>query len=87
VAVAVAAGAAAVVHTFDASTPGNRRIVSPPAAEPGSVLVPVAYQFDSGASPVGAQLRALAGKLVDAPYDNHTGRYTYHAIKTWVAPW
>lgn len=82
-AVAAAAGAAAVIRTFDTSTPDSPKIASPPGAEPGVVLVPVAYQFDTDAPPAGAQLRALAEKLVDAPYENHTGRYMYHHKRTW----
>jgi hypothetical protein len=80
---AVAVGAAAVVQTL--GEPGPDRIASPPSAEPGVVLVPVAYQFDSGAADAGTQLRALAGRIVDAEYDNRTGRYMYHHTKTWGA--
>jgi hypothetical protein len=85
-AVAVAAGAAGVVHTFDTSTPDSPKITSPPGPQPGPVLVPVAYQFESAASSAGPQLRALAAKLVDAPYDNKTGRYMYHHTKGWGDP-
>jgi hypothetical protein len=83
---AVAAGASAVVYTFDASTQDSSKIASPPDAKPGVVLVPVAYQFDADASPAGAQLRALASKLVNAEYDNGTGRYMYHHTKGWGDP-
>jgi hypothetical protein len=85
-AVAVAAAATAVIHTFDASTVDRPKTDSLPGAQPGTVLVPAAYQFDSGASPAGTQLRALADMLVNAPYDNHTGRYTYHHVKRWGDP-
>lgn len=92
-AVAVAAGAVTAIRTFRTpSTVDNARIVGAGGGQPGTpaasslVLVPVAYQFDSGAAPAGAQLRALAGKLVDAPYDNRTGRYMYHHTKVWGDP-
>ncbi|MGC5020708.1 CU044_5270 family protein [Micromonospora sp. DT47] len=83
---AVVAGASAIVHTFDASTQDASKIVSPPGAQPGMVLVPVAYQFDSNAYAAGAQLRALASKLIDAEHDNRTGRYMYHHMKVWGDP-
>ncbi|MEU5566914.1 CU044_5270 family protein [Micromonospora musae] len=75
---AVAAGAAAVVQTVRGSSETGET-ASP--AEPGLVLVPVAYGSD--ASDAGDRLRALAGRLVDAEYDNHTGRYMYHHVKSW----
>ncbi|SCE74254.1 hypothetical protein GA0074695_0750 [Micromonospora viridifaciens] len=82
-ALAVAIGAAAVAQTFGPSSPGTPETASPPGADPGAVLVPVAYQFGSDAPGAGAQLRALAGRLVDADYDNRTGRYRYHHTKSW----
>jgi hypothetical protein len=83
-AVAVAAGAAAAVHAFGTSTVDSPNITSPPGT--GTVLAPVAYQYDTGAPAAGAQLRALADKLVDAPYEHHIGRYTYHHIRIWGDP-
>jgi hypothetical protein len=84
-AVAVATGAAVVVHTFGASTVDKQQFAGPPPGT-GTVLVPVAYQYGPGAPPAGDQLRALAARLVDAPYDNHAGRYTYHHTKVWGDP-
>jgi hypothetical protein len=85
-AVAVAAGAAAAVHSFGESTVDRPKNTSPPGIRAGVVLVPVAYQFESGASGARAQLLALAGRLVDAPYDSHTGRYAYHHLRIWGDP-
>jgi hypothetical protein len=81
---AMAAAVSAVVHTFDTFTLDRSKIASPPDA--GVVLVPVAYQYSADASPAGAQLRALASKLIDAEYDHRTGRYMYHHMKTWGDP-
>ncbi|MET8120524.1 CU044_5270 family protein [Micromonospora sp. NPDC005189] len=80
---AVAAGAVAVLQPFEGATPDTSDV---PGAAPGSVLVPVAYQFDSDAPAAGPQLRALAGTLVDAEYDNRGGRYMYHHTKLWGDP-
>ncbi|MCO1595540.1 CU044_5270 family protein [Micromonospora sp. RHAY321] len=80
---AVAAGAVAVLQPFGGATPDTADV---PAAAPGSVLVPVAYQFASEAPPAGPQLRALAGKLVGTGYDNRGGRYMYHHTKLWGDP-
>ncbi|HET8682369.1 MAG TPA: CU044_5270 family protein [Micromonosporaceae bacterium] len=80
---AVAVGATAVVQTFGPSSPDNSEIAGPPGTAAGVVLVPVAY--GSGAGDAGGQLRALASRLVDAEYDNRTGRYMYHHTKTWGA--
>ncbi|TDB78479.1 CU044_5270 family protein [Micromonospora sp. KC723] len=81
---AVAVGAAAIAQTFGPSSPDTSGIASPPGADPGVVLVPVAY--GSAARDAGGPLRALAGSLVDAEYDNRTGRYMYHHRKTWGDP-
>lgn len=50
------------------------------------MLLPVSYQYDSDAPAAGPQLRALADRLVNAEYDNSTGRYTYHHTKVWGEP-
>jgi len=34
----------------------------------------------------GYQLRALADRIVDAPYEQHAGRYAFHHKKTWGDP-
>ncbi|MEH1167854.1 CU044_5270 family protein [Micromonospora sp. CPCC 205539] len=77
---AVAVGAVAVLQPFDRATPDA------PAVALGSVLVPVAYEFESNASAAGPQLRALAGRLVDAEYDKQDRRYMYHHTKIWGDP-
>ncbi|MER7894320.1 CU044_5270 family protein [Micromonospora sp. NPDC094482] len=78
---AAAVGAAAVAQTFGPSSPDTSEVASPPGADPGVVLVPVAY--GSGTRDAGSQLRALAGRLADAEYDNRTGRYMYHRTRAW----
>ncbi|MEV4654957.1 CU044_5270 family protein [Micromonospora sp. NPDC049301] len=80
---AVAAGAVAVLQPFEGATVDTPDVAG---AAPGPVLVPVAYQFDEDAPPAGPQLRALAGTLVDAEYDNRGGRYMYHHTKLWGDP-
>ncbi|HEX7745220.1 MAG TPA: CU044_5270 family protein, partial [Micromonosporaceae bacterium] len=79
-AVAVAAAATAVISK--ASTVDEPRTTPPPDAL-GSVLVPISYEFPTTAQPAGPQLRALASRIGDAPYENHTGRYTYHHFRSW----
>ncbi|TDC66788.1 hypothetical protein E1258_01870 [Micromonospora sp. KC207] len=81
---AVAVGAAAIAQTFGPLSPDAPQTASPPGADSGVVLVPVAY--GSGTRDAGRQLRALASSLVDAEYDNSTGRYMYHQTKTWGDP-
>ncbi|MGW2623346.1 CU044_5270 family protein [Micromonospora taraxaci] len=76
---AVTAGVVAVLQPFDGPAPKN-----PEAA--GSVLVPVAYQFDADPPAAGPQLRMLADKIKDAVYDHQRGRYMYHHSKVWGDP-
>lgn len=83
-ALTAAVGAAAIVQTFGQSSPDTLGIAGPPGADPGVVLVPVAYGSDT--RDAGSELRALAGRLVDAEYDDRTGRYMYHHTKTWGDP-
>jgi len=86
-ATAVAAGAAAVLHPFTTSTVDGPGALSPPAgAGAGPVLAPIAYQIDHDPPPAAARLRALAGRLAAAPYDNHTGGYAYHRVRSWGDP-
>jgi hypothetical protein len=79
---AVAVAAAATTVIYETSNVDRPNTAAPPDT-PGQVLVPITYQFDAGAPPAAAQLRALASRLTDAPYENHTGRYTYHHHKSW----
>ncbi|MDG4778698.1 CU044_5270 family protein [Micromonospora sp. WMMD961] len=76
---AVAAGAVTVLQPFGGATPDTPR-------GPGSVLVPVAYQFDADPPAAGPQLRMLADKIEDAAYDHQIGRYMYHHTKVWGDP-
>jgi hypothetical protein len=83
-ATAVVAGAAAVLHPFTTSTVDGPSVLSPPSgANVGPVLAPIAYQLDHNPPAAAAHLRALARRLADAPYENHTGRYAYHRDRTW----
>ncbi|RQX02769.1 CU044_5270 family protein [Micromonospora inaquosa] len=77
---AVAAGAVAVLQPFGGTTPDT------PESAPGTVLVPVAYQFDADPPAAGPQLRLLADKIKDAGYDHQSGRYMYHHTKLWGDP-
>ncbi|MEV5208222.1 CU044_5270 family protein [Micromonospora sp. NPDC053740] len=77
---AVAAGAVAVLQPFGAATPDT------PGSATGTVLVPVAYQFDADPPAAGPQLRMLADKIKDAAYDHQRGRYMYHHTKVWGDP-
>ncbi|MGK5441794.1 CU044_5270 family protein [Micromonospora sp. URMC 105] len=85
-ALAVAAGTAAVVHPFATATPETSGVADPPGAASAAVLVPVAYQLNSDASAARPHLRALAGRLIDAEYDNQSGRYMYHRRQVWGDP-
>ena len=79
----VAAGAVAVLQPFDKHKPDAPEV---PGGAVGTVLVPVAYQFDADPPVAGPQLRALASKIKDAEYDNRGGRYMYHHTKVWGDP-
>lgn len=80
---AAAVGAVAVLQPFDTSSPDAP---GGPGSAAGSVLVPVAYQFDTDPPEAGPQLRALAGRIEDAEYDHLRGRYMYHHTKVWGDP-
>ncbi|MBM0275611.1 CU044_5270 family protein [Micromonospora tarensis] len=79
----VAAGAVAVLQPFGGPTPQRP---DDPGVVPGSVLVPVAYQFAADPPAAGPRLRALADTVVNAGYDNRSGRYMYHHTKVWGDP-
>jgi len=86
-AVAVAAGTTAVVYTREASTVDGRGTGGGSGtALGGTVLAPVGYQYETDAQPAAARLRQLAERLVAAPYEQHTGRYTYHRYVIWGDP-
>lgn len=80
----VAVGAAATVQAFGPSSSDTPEVADPPGAASGMVLVPVAYGSDT--RDAARELRALANRLVDAEYDNRTGRWMYHRTKTWGDP-
>lgn len=83
-AAALAAGAVGVtLATRSRHNPaaGGDNSAAGPAA--GAVLVPIAYQYATGASPAASRLRALAASIGDAPYDTQTGRYAYHHTRSW----
>jgi len=81
---AVAVAAAATTVVYETSIVDRPRTARPPGAL-GSVLVPITYQYATAAPPAGPQLRALASRIGDAAYENHTGRYTYHHFMSWGA--
>jgi hypothetical protein len=54
-----------------------------PDAPLGQVLTPIGYQLDTDPQPAAPQLRALAARIADAPYDNRSGRYAYRHAKFW----
>lgn len=83
-AVTVAAGALAVIAYPDPPS-GVEPNPADPSGAAGRVLVPVAYQPGADA-PAGPRLRALADRLVDAPYENSAGRFTYHHRQVWGDP-
>jgi len=63
----------------------NNKTIIDTGAQPGPVLVPVAYQFATNPPAAGTYLRDLSARLADAPYEHHTGRYAYHAFRSWGA--
>jgi hypothetical protein len=80
-AVTVAAGATGVaVYPFVRST---KDAAAPPVKTDAGLVVPIAYQIPTNAPPAGSYLRNLARRIGNAPYDVHTGRYTYHHSKWW----
>jgi hypothetical protein len=52
----------------------------------GLVVTPVAYAIADNPPSASAELRALARRIGDAPYDSRTGRYAYVRTKTWGDP-
>jgi hypothetical protein len=78
--VVLAAGTVAVLRPSGPSTVDG---LGPPI---GLVLLPIAYQYDTGAPSAAAHLRALADTIGDAPNDVHTGRYAYHDVTFWGDP-
>ncbi|MEU5779755.1 CU044_5270 family protein [Micromonospora lupini] len=80
---AVAAGAVAVLRPFDQRTPDGP---GESGSAVGTLLVPVAYQFDADPPAAGPQLRTLASKIKDTEYDHRTGRYMYHQKRVWGDP-
>ncbi|MEU4333424.1 CU044_5270 family protein [Micromonospora lupini] len=80
---AVAAGAVAVLRPFDERTPDDP---GGPGGVVGTLLVPVAYQFDADPPAAGPQLRTLASKIKETEYDHRSGRYMYHHTTVWGDP-
>lgn len=87
--VAVATGAALLRPLVPSTVDGNGSGGGNSAARPlgiGPVLAPIAYQVDHNPPPAADRLRALAGRLTAAPYEDHTGRYAYHRLQEWGDP-
>ncbi len=59
---------------------------APPAEESTLVVTPIAYTITTNPPGAAAELRALAKRIRDAPYDARTGRYAYVHSKTWGDP-
>ncbi|WP_144119390.1 CU044_5270 family protein [Catellatospora sichuanensis] len=84
-AIVAAAGAGVVIVSANTPIGVEPGPADPSGAVPGRVLVPVAYRPGTD-EPAGPRLRALAGALADAPYENSAGRFTYHHKKVWGDP-
>jgi hypothetical protein len=82
---AVAVAGATAFPAITKPDPDGQTIAQPDEGQ-GVVLVPISYQFTTEAPAAGPHLRALARRIVDAPYDGRTGRYGYHHTKTWGDP-
>jgi hypothetical protein len=78
-----AAGGAVAYPLLHRGTGGERATVPPRAGTDLGLVVPVAYQINTGAPPAGNYLRQLAASLTDAPVDQHTGKYAYRHMKAW----
>jgi hypothetical protein len=96
--VLAAAGGALALATAGAVAAGVRRqrpvrvpsgLGHTPGGSPGdlwsSVMTLVAYEYPKHAGRAGDQLRRLADRLADAPYEGHTGRYAFHHITGVIA--
>nr|MDT0663359.1 CU044_5270 family protein [Micromonospora sp. DSM 115978] len=79
-------GAGAVIREAGMPDPQQSETAGSAGNELGPVLVPISYQPDSGGLTAGSQLRELAGRLEDAPYEHRAGRYTCHVIRVWGDP-
>lgn len=73
----LAIGATAAFRTF--APPGGGQ----PSPYEGIVLAPIGTEFNDDSKPAGPELRAIADRLVDAPYEHHLGDYAYHRTRTW----
>jgi hypothetical protein len=82
----LATGVAVVTGGAISAVAASRRVGPRPTDAAGTVLVPIAYQFEHNPPEAAARLRALADHLGDAPYDRHSGRYAYHRLKTFGDP-
>ena len=74
---------AAVAAVTAYALPREPRTGSADGTPIGEVVVPIAYEFDTNPRPAAPQLRALAARARNAPYDGRTGRYAYRHGKSW----
>ncbi|MFC3504303.1 CU044_5270 family protein [Micromonospora krabiensis] len=81
----VAGAAATMTVLASAGLASALRDRTPPTPTPvdGTVLEPVAYEIATDTEPAAPHLRALAARIVDAPYDRARGRYAYHRVTSW----
>jgi hypothetical protein len=80
---AAAAAAVAAVAAYALVQPEPDRPTEQPPP-PGPVLEPIAYQIADDPPPAGDYLRDLAARITDAPYDTHSGAFTYHRTRNWA---
>lgn len=82
--VLVAVTATAVVGAAAVAYPLLRPAGDGPAGtELGAVAVPIAYQLTDHPPPAGEQLRELAARVIEAPYEQSSGEYAYFYRKSW----
>lgn len=89
---ATAAVAAAVVLVPGGEDAPPRSTTKPPVVagprtgDTSLVATPVAFTITTNPPSASAELRALAKRIGEAPYDARTGRYSYVKSKTWGDP-
>jgi hypothetical protein len=79
IAAAIVAAGSATGYALTRESSGPTR-TGPPSE---FVIVPVAFELNDSPPPAADRLRDLAGRIVDAPADRHTGRYEFIHWKGW----
>ncbi len=87
---ATAAVAAAVVLVPGDEVPRSTTkppvVAGPRTGDTSLVVTPVAFTITTNPPSASAELRALAKRIGEAPYDARTGRYSYVKSRTWGDP-